>query len=61
MSMITNIVCELFVWVCHSINMYVDQHEDVNEDDIMNLKQELIVVMISTLQQDRWVHSSCGY
>nr|KAG5709418.1 hypothetical protein BaRGS_029267 [Batillaria attramentaria] len=32
--------------------MYVDRHEDVNEDDVMTLKQELITVFIDTLQQD---------
>lgn len=48
---VSNGVC--IACVCHSINMYVDQHEDVNEDDIMRLKQELVVVLINTLQQDR--------
>ena len=33
--------------------MYVDRHEDVNEDDIMSLKQEVVMVLINTLQQDR--------
>ncbi|KAH9510306.1 Dynein heavy chain domain-containing protein 1 [Bulinus truncatus] len=34
------------------INENVECHEDVNEDDIMNLKKELIAVFITTLQTD---------
>ncbi|XP_076466624.1 dynein heavy chain domain-containing protein 1-like isoform X2 [Babylonia areolata] len=34
------------------IKAFVERHEDVNEDDILSLKQELIVILISTLQQD---------
>ncbi|KAL8594105.1 hypothetical protein ACOMHN_000817 [Nucella lapillus] len=35
-----------------NISRCVAQHEDVNEDDVMGLKQELTVVLIHTLQQD---------
>ncbi|XP_070211333.1 dynein heavy chain domain-containing protein 1-like isoform X3 [Littorina saxatilis] len=41
-----------------NISVYVDRHEDVNEDDIMNLKQQLVMVFINTLQldsRDAWV------
>ncbi|KAK7008742.1 dynein heavy chain domain-containing protein 1, partial [Biomphalaria glabrata] len=39
------------------INENVECHEDVNEDDIMNLKKQLIAVFISTLQtnsREQW-------